>query len=647
MSTQSLTQEIKYGQYDVPTSDKCACLNVGQPRSNMLPLVQYKNAMLRVLERSDPSILQYGKIQGYDMFRQELANFLSHLYQHLLEESLLTNDLKINVNPSDLVITNGNTGAVHLLLSLYAKTNTTIFVEDPTYFLMLDSFKELGLNIKPIKMESDGIDINELATLLENEDKLKNCILYTIPFYHNPTGYSMSENKKNRLTQLLTTYPNLIVISDEVYHFLKFNQTNQTDQTNMTEPNKKSGTFPLCCYHENIISLGSFSKIFSPALRLGWIYTLNKSILNKIINCGQLDSSGNVNPLSCAIMHELILGGELLSVIQMWKNFLAHNCTLLHNALVTILGNDIESVEYPKGGYFVWVKFKPYVDTVELSKQMETYHVKFHHGNKFSYSKTSSQYMRLSFSWYDNELDYTNAMNRLKLLIDENHSETTVSNNDQYQNIQVFVHGHTGKLGSLITMELEKTNGFEYSGHIDRSLNLQNITSKHVIVDTSMPEGTTNLLTKLLELKIYCPIVIGTTGNLPTSLITEYSKFSPVVISSNFSKGIVQMKKIIDSINKNMWTASLSESHHTAKKDAPSGTAKTLANHYGPDLIPHDSIDSIREGKIIGEHHLLLDSPDEFITISHVAKTRQLFASGSLEWIKWIGLQPNGIYTSM
>ena len=662
--------QIQYGQYNVPNANDCVCLNVGQPSNEKLPSEEYFDAINELMIENAKSLFQYGKIEGYDNFRNDFANYLENKYKIY--------DQNITINMNNLIMTNGNTGGLQLLLSLFAEKNMTIFVEDPTYFLALDCFKDLDLNIQPIQMQSDGIDLNQLIDLLKkNYDQpnltsmstnSKKCILYTIPFFHNPTGICMSENKKNKLAEIANKYPNLIVISDEVYQFLSF-QTNSTNSTNST--NYK--LIPLCYYHNNFISLGSFSKVFCPAIRLGWITTFNNQIYNKISQCGQLDSSGNMNPISCAVMHKLILNGNLDHVMNKWKNFLKTNCDELSNCINNLLSHHIESIVVPTGGYFVWIKFKNYVDVVCLSNLMEKYKLKFHHGNKFSFSKTANNCMRLSFSWYSatnhvindsDQLsnDYKLGIIRLKNLIEDNCSTNSIKINqiEPINNLicKVYVFGHTGKLGSLIVNHLnnlQSDSQLKYGGYIDRSFCFDKLLDDKsnynvVIIDVSSSEATTNLLNELLRQKIYCPLIIGTTGNLPNNLILQYGNFAPVAISSNFSKGIGQFRKIINSFDpadKNEWKPTLTEIHHTEKKDAPSGTAKLIANYYGLNLIPFESIKSIREGKVFGEHHLTLEMDDETIMISHIAKSRELFAKGSINWIKWITNKSNGVYNQI
>ena len=634
----SATENIQYGQYEVPNSETMACLNVGQPSNSYLPINQFNSAILAMTQKHNPGMLQYGKIPGYDTFRRDFANFLGNVYtndyakfaeKHCIEPKC------VNVGSDELIMTNGNTGALQLLVSLFGETSITIFVEDPTYFLALDSFRDSKLIIKPINIDKHGLIVSELEAALHLEQG-KRCLLYTIPINQNPTGYTMSEGRRMELASLATVYPNLLVFADEVYHMLNF--SNVID------------VFPMCYYHKNFISMGSFSKIFAPALRLGWIQSRNPDIISKIVGCGQLDSSGNMNPLGCAIAHELIKSGALAESVVKWNKFLSENCVTLYETITEILSEHIEFVNMPTGGYFLWVKFKPYVNTVELSTIMEKYGVKFHHGNKFSSSKNAENFMRLSFSWYCDKADYVRAIDRLKCLIDENTNSTVQlikTPTKETKPTSVYVLGYKGRLGGLIVNQLNKSSLLAFGRGIDKDIDLTDVTVNSVIVDVSSPLGTEQLLTKLLNDKLYCSVVIGTTGILPTELIKQYSAFAPISVTSNFSKGINQMKKIFDVIEKDNWVASMLEKHHVHKRDAPSGTSKLLAKWYGTKFISEDDIVSVRQQEIVGEHHLTLNSENEFITVSHVAKSRELFAEGALEWVKFTVLQPVGLYDTI
>ena len=275
----SNTTEIQYGQYVVPPGETMVNFGVGQPSNQLLPLDIIMKGMYENMEITNPALLQYGDIPGYFQFRQSLAKYLESKYNE-------------SVSPNDLFTVTGVTGGLSLVCSLLARTGTIIYVEEPTYFLAINIFKEFNLVISPIPICEDGVDID----ILENELKKDNSytglkLFYTIPTFHNPTSYTMSEEKRKKLGILSNDY-NLVIIADEVYQLLYFNDEDKPPK-------------PLCYYGENIISIGSFSKILAPSLRLGWIQTSPKYI--KILsNSAQLDSSGGLNPFISSIVHKII-----------------------------------------------------------------------------------------------------------------------------------------------------------------------------------------------------------------------------------------------------------------------------------------------------------------------------------------------------
>ena len=194
--------KIQYGQYTVPSSDELVNFGVGQPSNNELPLDIIKKNCMSIMDDNDKSLLQYGDIPGYLQFRDSLSKFLGKRYD-------------LEVNPNNLFVTNGVTGALSLICSLYINRCNTIYVEEPTYFLAINIFKEFGFNIESIKLDDDGINIEMLEQKLI-KDKNNTKLLYTIPSFHNPTSVTMSDSKRKNLAILSEKY-NMHIIADEVY----------------------------------------------------------------------------------------------------------------------------------------------------------------------------------------------------------------------------------------------------------------------------------------------------------------------------------------------------------------------------------------------------------------------------------------------
>lgn len=347
---------MKYGQYIVPLAKKCINFKVGQPSPKLLPLnliSQAASEKFNLEKYNDPLLLQYGAIPGYFEFRQSLAYFLSANYHR-------------EVNPEHLFITSGISSALSLICSLGLKRGDTICVEDPTYFLATSIFKDYGINCKPVKIEKDGLDLRELEHAFQDSN-IK--WLYMIPTAHNPTGRTTSEYKRKKIAELSLKY-NFNIISDDVYQMLTF--------PHVPPINTMSG--------KNVISLGSFSKILAPGLRLGWIETENTELVaSKLTTCGQLDSSGGMNPVISALVHVLLDNGKQQEHLNSLRQTLWKRADVMLNAIEQHLVPLGCEYERPTGGYFIFVKL-PY--DVPVCSNVE-------------YLKFDNKWIRLSFSYYE------------------------------------------------------------------------------------------------------------------------------------------------------------------------------------------------------------------------------------------------------
>ena len=147
-------------------------------------------------------------------------------------------------------------------------------------------------------------------------------------------------------------------------------------------------------------------------------------------------------------------------------------------------------------------------------------------------------------------------------------------------------------------------------------------------------------------------LVIGTTGHSQQQrkTIEEAAHSIPIVLASNFSVGVNVLfwltQKAAEFLGPD-FNPKIVETHHTMKKDAPSGTAKTLADILKA-VQKHDSeipIQSIREGDVVGEHTVIFNGSDESLELTHRAANRRIFAGGALRAAKWIINKPPGLYT--
>ncbi|CEM38898.1 unnamed protein product [Vitrella brassicaformis CCMP3155] len=318
---------VRYGQYDMPPVDQEVNFKVGQPSPDtLLPLDLVRQAANAKFAETDHKFLQYGDIQGYLEFRKSLAGFLTEQYG-------------APVSPDELMVTNGITGGLALFITIFCRSGDLVFAEEPSYFLALRIFEDFKLNVVQIPMDEDGIIPEELEKQLQKQVPK---FLYTIPIGHNPTGRTLAEDRRKKIVELAYKY-SFVMCADEVYHLLGF--------SGVPIP------LPMPYYDqkkERVVSLRSFSKILAPALRLGWMQGPMK-ILKPIIDCGQLDSSGGINPVISGIVHQAIDLGLQKKHLAYVQEELHRRCNTLMSALDKYMPAGVTH-EVPKGGYFVLVK---------------------------------------------------------------------------------------------------------------------------------------------------------------------------------------------------------------------------------------------------------------------------------------------------
>ena len=230
--------------------------------------------------------------------------------------------------------------------------------------------------------------------------------------------------------------------------------------------------------------------------------------------------------------------------------------------------------------------------------------------------------------------------------------------------IKLAVSGCLGRMGQRITSLALEDKSFkivsllENKDHpnINRPLfnlpihsNSTNLKGAQVLIEFTSPQATLEHLEICQKYKV--KMVIGTTGfsNDQILKIKKASKTLPIVFSSNMSVGVNILFKLAKEAAAKFgpdYQVKIIEAHHVHKKDAPSGTAKTIA-----EIIEQSSqrkisdIQSIREGEIIGDHQIIFESAVDTLTISHHAKTRDIFAKGSLVAAKFLAKKQKGLFS--
>jgi 2-aminoadipate transaminase len=361
MSIQTIQTPIPPGMID---------LGLGNPNSDLFPLGALAHAAKECFKQGDPSSLQYGAEQGDGYFRLALAPFLTRNYH-------------LPVEPETIFITTGVSSALDLLCTCFTQAGDTIFVEEPTYFLAPKIFTDHRLNIVSISTDENGLMIE---TLKEKLTRYKPKFLYTIPIHHNPAGTILVDSRRAQLIEI-AQQNGFLILADEVYQLLSYGA--HTPQS-----------FAAHIDLENIISLGSFSKILAPGLRLGWIQACSR-IIQRLVTSGLLDSGGGMNPFTSGIVRGMIESGDLDTHLQKLISTYRHRLSTM-DALLT---KHVPAVRYttPQGGYFFWVRLPEPIKAVEFRKEANLLNVDVRPGPLFSCEGGLQNFMRVCFAYYDEE----------------------------------------------------------------------------------------------------------------------------------------------------------------------------------------------------------------------------------------------------
>lgn len=372
--------------FDIAGDPNTINFGIGQPSADLLPVDLVRTAADRFLARAKPQELNYGERPGDAGFRAALASFLSGEYG-------------VEVGADALFVTAGNSQALDFVCTLFTRPGDTVIVEEPSYFLAFRIFEDHGLDIQSVPLDEDGMDIDALETVL---DRTKATLLYTIPSFQNPAGQTMSAERRLRLAKLSREH-DFLVVADEVYQMLWYG----------SPPPSALGTL---AGQGNILSLGSFSKIMAPGLRLGWIQT-SLRLMEHLLDSGVINSGGTFNQFTSLVMREAIEQGLQAKFLKRLRETYARRVEVMDAALRSRFGGRARWRK-PRGGYFFWLEFEDGIDTTALRAAADDYRIGFQPGRNSSSRNALGNCLRLSFAHYGEE-QIREGVERLARLFDD------------------------------------------------------------------------------------------------------------------------------------------------------------------------------------------------------------------------------------
>lgn len=338
----------------------------GHPNPSLLPVDAMKEALELLRDQGNfLSCLPYpsqDQDNGSKLFRKQLSLFLDeHTERDDYGEASTTRTCSSN----DFFATHGVSHAVELLCATLTQPGDIVGIEVPTYFLVGRIFENHGLRLQPLPMTDFRLDVATLETMLESGELPVPRLIYTIPTNHNPTASTLPVEDRIRLAKLAERF-GFIVFADEVYHLLDWSTTRPARLAKFNSA-RSSTNVGGCC-----VSISSFTKIFCPGVRCGWIEA-PPSIIAALQNYGYIQSQGGCVPFVGEMMRLVLESGLATQVLTKLQAVYQHRATLLCDILRE---EGIRVCVHPTGGYFLWIEL-PVDNAADFSRYSLDHGVKF------------------------------------------------------------------------------------------------------------------------------------------------------------------------------------------------------------------------------------------------------------------------------
>lgn len=341
----------------------------GHPSADLLPFDAMAEAGAVVMERHDPTTLQYGAERGPLGLREEIAAYANRRQAH-----------GAALAPDGLVVTGGISQALDLLCTLVTKPGDVMLVEEPTYHLAKLVFRDHGLRQVGVASDAGGMVPEALDEALSRHPGAS---VYLVPAFGNPTGASLDPGRAKRIVEV-SEHHGAWLLADEVYRYLSFSNQPQGSLAGHGA--------------SRVVALNSFSKILAPGLRLGWLVAAPE-VLARFENSGLLQSGGGMNPLVGALVEHALRSGAADAHLTKLNAAFEQRAAVLSAAL----RHHLPTAEFmePRGGYFIWLRVPGVADTAGATlRQAVANGVRFAPGAAFSTSDMQHDRMRLSFAHY-------------------------------------------------------------------------------------------------------------------------------------------------------------------------------------------------------------------------------------------------------
>lgn len=337
----------------------------GSPDPKLFPAEEIRLATDLVLKEDSANALQYGTTTGYIGLREQIVKMMKRE--------------GVDCKPEEICVTTGSQQAITVATMIYLDPEDLVITENPSYLGAISAFKPFEVNYVGVNGDEDGMIMSELERVISENPKAK--AIYVIPNFQNPTGKTWSLERRKELVEIANKYK-LPIFEDNAYGEVRFE-------------GERIPSIKSLDNYNNVVYLGSFSKILSPGMRVGWMCA-DVSVIDgaeKIKNGMDLQSAELAQRQIAKYLEDNNLDDHLNKINTEYRR--------RRDAMINTIKEEFpDGVKYyyPKGGMFVWVELPEHINTRLLFEEAVAKGVAFVAGGSFYPAEDVESSMRLNYS---------------------------------------------------------------------------------------------------------------------------------------------------------------------------------------------------------------------------------------------------------
>ena len=364
----------------------------GLPAPEVFPVKEFKAACNYVLDKFSAQALQYSTTEGYRPLREMIAE--------------MTARYAVSVSPENILITSGSQQALDFIGRVFLNQGDHVVVESPTYLGALQAWNAYGAQYVSVPADENGMIVDELEKALRVGPKF----IYVLPNFQNPTGTTLSLERRKQLVELADRY-GVPIVEDDPYGKLRFEGEHIPPVVSLDSHYRgDNGT-----YTGNVIYLSTFSKLLAPGIRLAWVIA-PEQVIHKLVQAKQA-ADLNTAALNQMVVHEVSKDGFLDEHVKLIRRIYKDRRDVMLEVMEEVFPPEVRWT-HPLGGMFLWGMLPPEMDAAQVLEQAIQRKVAFVPGGAFHPNGGGRNTMRINFS-YSNPESIREGITRLGTLFKE------------------------------------------------------------------------------------------------------------------------------------------------------------------------------------------------------------------------------------